>query len=121
MPKLRTLKPMVSTIKPMMSMPSKEKQRSDALPYRAWYKTAAWQRLRWDILARDFFTCQMPGCGRVEIDTSKLVADHRIPHRGDKALFWDRDNLQCLCKPCHDSLKQREEAASRAYSAGGHS
>lgn len=30
------------------------------------------------------------------------VVDHVIPHRGDKALFWDSDNWQPLCKPCHD-------------------
>ncbi|EZP57246.1 HNH endonuclease family protein [Sphingomonas sp. RIT328] len=61
------------------------------------------------ILRRDLFTCQWRGCGRVEADTSLLVADHREPHRGDEALFWDERNLWCLCKPCHDSRKQREE------------
>ncbi|MGK7663365.1 HNH endonuclease signature motif containing protein [Marinovum sp. E06] len=55
------------------------------------------------------FTCERPGCGRIEADTSKLVADHIDPHRGDPAKFWDRDNLQCLCKACHDSDKQKQE------------
>lgn len=27
--------------------------------------------------------------------------DHVIPHKGDKKLFWDKDNWQSLCKPCH--------------------
>lgn len=35
--------------------------------------------------------------------------DHIIPHRGDKRLFWDRNNWQPLCKPCHDRHKQRQE------------
>lgn len=61
------------------------------------------------ILLRDLFTCQWRGCGRVVADTSQLVADHREPHRGDEALFWSEDNLWTLCKPCHDSAKQREE------------
>jgi len=61
------------------------------------------------VLVRDCFTCRMPGCGKVEGDTSQLVADHRRPHRGDERLFWDERNLQCLCKPCHDSTKQRQE------------
>ncbi|WP_419827673.1 HNH endonuclease [Sphingomonas sp.] len=60
---------------------------------------------------RDLFTCQI--CGLIEPDTSQLAADHREPHRGDEALFWDETNLQCLCKPCHDSVKQREENAAR--------
>lgn len=30
------------------------------------------------------------------------VVDHIKPHRGDRALAFDPDNLQSLCKPCHD-------------------
>lgn len=37
------------------------------------------------------------------------VVDHRTPHRGDQALFWDRSNWQSLCAPHHSSDKQREE------------
>jgi 5-methylcytosine-specific restriction enzyme A len=86
-------------------------QERDRQPWRRWYKTARWQALRWAVLVRDGFTCQM--CGRVEPDSSRLVADHRQPHRGDEALFWDARNLWTLCKsPCHDSVKQREERAS---------
>ena len=29
--------------------------------------------------------------------------------RGDPALFWSEANVWCLCKTCHDSVKQREE------------
>lgn len=86
----------------------------DAQPWRRWYKTARWQKLRWAVLVRDLFTCQWPGCVRVEGDTSQLVADHRRPHRGDEALFWDDRNLWCLCKTCHDSAKAREEARGDA-------
>ena len=47
-------------------------------------------------------------------DAIVWVADHITPHRGDAAMFWDVGNAQCLCKPCHDRIKQREErAASR--------
>jgi len=76
------------------------------------YNTAAWRRLRWFILVRDRFTCRM--CGRLEPDTSKLVADHRQPHRGNDKLFWDPNNLQTLCKsPCHDKHKQAQEVSGR--------
>nr|WP_259672432.1 hypothetical protein [Rhizobium sp. NLR12b] len=51
-------------------------------------------------------------CARIEGDTSKLVADHRKPHRGDPALFWDRNNLWCLCEACHSTEKQKEEQSA---------
>lgn len=72
-----------------------------------WYYTARWKRLRWDVLVEANFTCQR--CGRIEADTSRLIADHIRPHRGDPELFWDRENLQCLCDTCHSGDKQREE------------
>lgn len=74
-----------------------------------WYYLARWRRLRWQVLEDANFTCERPACGRIVADTSKLVADHKRPHRGDPELFWDRGNLQCLCKPCHDREKQRQE------------
>lgn len=83
-------------------------------PWRKWYGTARWRVLRMTVLARDLFTCQWPGCGRIEADTSKLVADHRRPHRGDARLFWDEGNLWTLCATCHSSKKQRAEQAAAA-------
>ncbi|UYE89842.1 holin [Burkholderia phage PhiBt-E264.1] len=37
------------------------------------------------------------------------ICDHIIPHRGDRRLLLDPANIQTLCKPHHDSAKQREE------------
>ena len=37
------------------------------------------------------------------------VVDHIKPHKGDKDLFWDRDNYQSLCKPCHDAKTAKED------------
>jgi len=91
----------------------RNRDRDDQLEWRRWYKKAAWQRLRWEVIKDALFTCQMAGCSRIYADTSKLVADHKTPHHGDAALFWDKNNLQCLCKPCHDKLKQREERGRR--------
>lgn len=41
------------------------------------------------------------------------VVDHIVPHKGDRALFWDRANWQPLCKQCHDVHKQRLESGGR--------
>lgn len=88
----------------------RDRARDRGQEWRGWYKTAAWQRLRWSVLVRDLFTCRR--CGRVEGVTRLLVADHVVPHRGDSARFWDPANLQCLCKACHDGAKQAEDRAA---------
>jgi len=44
------------------------------------------------------------------------IVDHRKAHEGDPELFWDRGNLQSLCKDHHDTAKQRDEA--RGYIGG---
>lgn len=115
MSRLKSLKPRVGVLAPRLGhAPDNERARSrqrDATqPWRQWYKTARWQKLRWSVLARDLFICRR--CDRIEADTSQLVADHKRPHRGDERLFWDDQNLQCLCKACHDREKQSEERSS---------
>lgn len=111
--KLTSLRPRIGGLRPRLASVPVDRQsfdrQRDQRGWRKWYKTTRWQKLRMSILLRDLFTCQWPNCGRVEADTSQLVADHRRPHRGDEALFWDERNLWCLCKRCHDSAKQREE------------
>ena len=115
---LRSLKSRLRTLDARVAIQSREdaeahrlRERDQNVGWRKWYKTARWQRLRMVILIRDLFTCQMPGCGKIESNTSLLVCDHKTPHRGDEAMFWNENNLQCLCKACHDSLKQKEERA----------
>lgn len=45
------------------------------------------------------------GCGRIAD-----CVDHKVPHRGDMKLFWDRKNWQPLASsPCHASRKQSLE------------
>ena len=107
MGKLRNLKPTLSSLSPRIARQTDTHGHSKSEPLRRLYSTARWKALRWFVLVRDLFTCQM--CGLLEGDTSNLVADHKRPHRGDPALFWDPQNLWCLCSPCHNSAKQAEE------------
>jgi 5-methylcytosine-specific restriction endonuclease McrA len=48
------------------------------------------------------------GCGRLAD-----CVDHKVPHRGNMKLFWDRSNWQPLASsPCHNSRKQCQERRS---------
>ena len=74
-----------------------------AKAYRKLYQSKLWKRLRHDTLVNEPF-CQMKACGKIA-----NVVDHIKPHKGDIDLFYATDNLQSLCKPCHDQHKQRFE------------
>lgn len=43
------------------------------------------------------------------------VVDHIIPHKGDQALFWDKNNWQPLCKQCHDRKTATEDKGGWSY------
>ena len=66
--------------------------------------TYAWQQARERFL-RDHPLCAY--CAPRPVVAS--VVDHKVPHEGDQRLFWDESNWQPLCKPCHDSVKAKEE------------
>jgi len=111
MGRLTSLKSGLTTLRPSMAyMPEGEKERNKAradLPWRKWYNSKRWKDLRWTVLLRDMFKCQR--CGRLEANSSQLVANHKRPHHGNERLFWSIDNIETACKPCHDSVIQREE------------
>ena len=70
------------------------------------YRTDRWQRLRRRVLSEQPF-CAM----RAQRERCRLVAtevDHIKPHRGDRRLFFDRANLQPMCRSCHAQKTARE-------------
>lgn len=73
--------------------------------------------------ARKVFLQEHPLC-RLHRERGQIVpatvVDHRIPHRGDPTLFWDRTNWQGLCKTCHDSHKQAQEKTGGVLRGAGH-
>ncbi|QWY83662.1 HNH endonuclease protein [Rhizobium phage RHph_X2_26] len=87
-------------------MAGSNRRTDEAAEYRKLYKTKEWQKLRLEQLY-DEPNCAY--CARRGLFSAADVADHKRPHRGDRRLFFNRDNLQSLCKPCHDGEKQREE------------
>jgi hypothetical protein len=86
-----------------------DRRRRTESPTRALYGTARWQLLRAHQLAHEPL-CRL--CLAEDWITPATVCDHVEPHRGDIARFW-RGPFQSLCKPHHDSAKQREEQAGR--------
>jgi 5-methylcytosine-specific restriction endonuclease McrA len=49
------------------------------------------------------------GCSAVGRTASTSVTDHVIPHRGDMAIFWDREQWQPACDWHHSVVKQQLE------------
>jgi len=54
--------------------------------------------------------------GRVSAATD---VDHRVPHRGDKSLFWQSSNHQSLCHECHSAKTAREDCGFGHTPRGG--
>lgn len=75
------------------------------------YTTSRWHKLKHQQLAAHplcVFHLQLGKMVKAE------VVDHIIPWRGNEQLFWDSNNLQSLCKLCHDSVKKRFEVSGVA-------
>ncbi len=67
--------------------------------YHHWYAKPSWKQLRTSMLI------QHPLCASCLLTntyTPSTIVDHIRPHKGDIHLFYDIDNLQTLCKRCHD-------------------
>jgi 5-methylcytosine-specific restriction enzyme A len=71
---------------------------------RRWYRTPQWKALRAQILRDQAYRCA--DCGQVIL---ALEIDHIARHGGNPRLFWQRANLQALCRSCHQRKTQRGE------------
>lgn len=47
-------------------------------------------------------------CGHWFTSRKDAVVDHIIPHKGDMTLFWDQNNWQPVCRPCHTAKTLKE-------------
>lgn len=74
---------------------------------------------RWQ-KARATYLRAHPLCVMCTRAVPATVVDHKIPHEGDQALFWDTNNWQSLCKFHHDSTKQAQDKGTvRGCDASG--
>lgn len=83
--------------------------------YKHLYNTKQWYRLRHYQLKDDPLCAMCRKLGKV---TPAIIADHVKPHRGDEQLFFDPNNLQSLCKRCHDGAKQQLEKSGTLRGCG---
>lgn len=77
-----------------------------------------WQKARTGFLAKpeNAFCVMCAAAGHTELAT---VVNHRIPHRGDQTLFWDKANWEPICGPHHDQVVQsREKGGDKAILSG---
>lgn len=93
----------------------KRKRENDARPdYRKWYGLAPWKRARLRFLAENPLCVECQRQGRI---TPANEVDHIVPHKGNRELFWNRDNWQGLCSQCHSAKTMREN--NEAWGRGG--
>lgn len=69
--------------------------------------TKRWQKASKQYLQVHPLCVRCLAAGRLRTAT---VVDHITPHRGDQTLFWDKNNWQALCKPCHDRKTWTEDS-----------
>ena len=67
-------------------------------PLRKEYASARWKALRAWQLRRSPLCVE---CAKERRIVPAHEVDHIIPHKGNLLLFYDPDNLQSLCRPCH--------------------
>lgn len=116
--KLSSLKPRLTEVAPRIARHTDSEGHSRALePWRPWYNSAEWKALRLRVFARDRYVCQC-GCGTFIAKPIERIADHKTPHRGDRDLFFDPENVWTLWKPHHDGWKQRLERRGGALGRG---
>lgn len=65
-----------------------------------------WRKYRIAFLAKHPLCVE---CQKIGIVRAATVVDHITPHKGNKILFWDKNNHQPLCASCHSAKTARED------------
>jgi len=73
------------------------------------YVSKAWRELRFNLIIERGPVCQR--CSEVVIDTSKLIAHHRIPlspaNINDINITLNQENIEIICFDCHNVEHRR--------------
>jgi 5-methylcytosine-specific restriction protein A len=87
-------------------------------PIRKLYKTADWSGVhgtRQMVLRRDPTCCLCKAAASVIVHHVIAAREYIRQHDGDAAYFFDLENLQGLCKPCHDCETAVEASLGRRW------
>ena len=71
-----------------------------------WYNLPVWKKVR-KLQLNKFPLCAL--CLKIGRETPATVVDHIEPFKDDWDLFISADNLQSVCKSCHDAQKRMQE------------
>ena len=73
--------------------------------YHDWYSCKRWRLLRMHWLKCNPLCVE---CSKNHRLVPATVVDHIVPHKGKQSMFYDTNNLQSLCKQCHDIKTARD-------------
>jgi len=77
-----------------------------------WLYDWRWTKASKAFIARNPYCIGCRAAGRTELTA---LTDHVVPHKGDRALFWNAEGWQPSCRWHHDVVKQ---ALEHMYEAG---
>ena len=80
------------------------------------YRRARWRNLRKEMLAEDPYCA---GCRRLGRVGPAQELHHLISPMERPDLFYERDNLEFLCRACHLSETARQKCVSPALDSDG--
>ena len=86
---------------------SQKLRHNDRRAYQHLYHTKRWKDTRLAVL-NERPLCEW--CEAQGLTVAATIVDHKVNHKGDEALFFcEGDQLNALCKPCHDTHAQRRD------------
>ncbi|MDG3575724.1 HNH endonuclease signature motif containing protein [Rhizobium sp. YJ-22] len=68
----------------------------------------------WEQASKDFLRFY-PYCERCKAPATTV--HHKVPHKGNQTVFWDKSNWMPVCKPCHDGPLQSAERRTGGWSS----
>ena len=96
--------------------PKRERQRYvQPAHIKAFYQSAEWKRLRYDVLVANGGRCEC--CGRSAKDGAVMNVDHIKPLKTHWHLRLERGNAQVLCGTCNAGKGNRDATDWRAEAA----
>lgn len=98
---------------PMSFWPGIAEMHMEKLSWSDQYKHPNWQKKRLEVMQDAGFACEI--CG--DKDTT-LNVHHKRYVKGRMVWAYEREDLQCLCEPCHGEEHSNRELLNRLLLAG---